>query len=36
MVPQTGAGPEHVELPPQDAPLHTAVLPLQLQDALTG
>ena len=36
IVPQTGAGPEHVELPPQEAPLQTAVLPLQLHDAFTG
>ena len=35
-VQQEGAEPEQVELPPQEAPLHTAVLPLQLQDAFTG
>ena len=33
---QLGAGPEHVELPPQEAPLQTAVLPLQLHAAFTG
>lgn len=33
---QLGAAPEQVLLPPQDAPLHTAVLPLQLQEAFTG